>query len=129
ATAGLAALLLASAAPAAAPPTLAKATVKAALAFAAGQTAAALCSRQVAGLVEGGLHPMFLAKTKTALALLLALGLVAGAVALTHRVGAANQDVRPPGAKGNAKTDAAAPPKTTPAAPVANDEEKETVEV
>src|SRR5262245_52943241 len=54
-TAGLAALLIASAAPAAAPAALARAAVRAALPFAAGLPAAALCSRQAAGLVEGGL--------------------------------------------------------------------------
>src|SRR5262249_20273147 len=50
--AGLTALFLASAAPAAAPPALVKATVRAALPFAAGQVAADLTSARVAGLVE-----------------------------------------------------------------------------
>jgi RNA polymerase sigma factor (sigma-70 family) len=83
-TAGLASLLLASAAPAAAPVALAKATTKAALAFATGQAAAALCSARVAGLVEGGLHTMFLTKTTTAIAVLLGFVLAAGAAALTR---------------------------------------------
>src|SRR5260221_264321 len=47
-TAGLAALLIASAAPAAAPAARVKAAIQAALPFAAGQPAAALCSEQVA---------------------------------------------------------------------------------
>jgi RNA polymerase sigma factor (sigma-70 family) len=55
-TAGLAALLIAGAAPAAAPAALVKAAVRAAVPFAAGQPAAALCSGQAAGLVEGGLR-------------------------------------------------------------------------
>src|SRR5262249_53297712 len=70
-TAGLSAFLLASAAPAAAPTTLMKATLKAALPFAAGQTAAALCSTHVAGLVEGGLQTMLLGKVKVVTAVLL----------------------------------------------------------
>src|SRR5438552_7465329 len=65
-TAGLVSLLLASAAPAAAPAALTQATVQAALALAAGQQAAALCSTQVAGLVEGGLRTMSLGKLKSA---------------------------------------------------------------
>jgi hypothetical protein len=66
-TAGLVALLVASAAPAEASAALVKATLKVALPFAAGQTAAALCSTSVAGLVEGGLKAMFLSKVKTTL--------------------------------------------------------------
>jgi hypothetical protein len=94
-TAGLAALLIASAAPAAAPAALVKAAVRAALPFAAGQPAAALCSKQAAGLVEGGLRAMFLSKVKTATALLLAAGLVAGAAALAQRLTAADEEAKP----------------------------------
>src|SRR5262245_3692434 len=63
-TAGLAALLIASAAPAAAPAALARAAASAARASAAGHPAAALCSQQAAGLVEGGLKAMFHSKVK-----------------------------------------------------------------
>jgi RNA polymerase sigma factor (sigma-70 family) len=94
-TAGLAALLIASAAPAAAPAALAKAAVRAAVPFAAGQPAATLCSRQAAGLVAGGLRAMFLGKVQTATAVLLAAGLVAGAAALAQRVTAANEGAKP----------------------------------
>jgi RNA polymerase sigma factor (sigma-70 family) len=92
---GLAALLIASAAPAA-PPALGKAAVRAALAFAAGQSAAALCSRRVADLVEGGLRTMFLSKVKTATALLLLVSLLAAAAALTQRVTAADKEAKAP---------------------------------
>jgi RNA polymerase sigma factor (sigma-70 family) len=95
-TAGLATLLIASAAPAAAPAARVKAAVEAALPFAAGQPAAALRSRQAAGLVEEGLKTMFPTKVKTVTALLLAAGLVAGAAALAQRVTAANQAAKPP---------------------------------
>src|SRR5262249_50936609 len=77
-TVGLAALLIASAAPAAAPTALVKAAVQAALPFAAGQSAAVLCSQQAAGLVAGGLRAMFLTKVKTVTLLLMAVSLVAG---------------------------------------------------
>jgi RNA polymerase sigma factor (sigma-70 family) len=80
-TAGLTALFLASAAPAVAPPALVKATVRAALPFAAGQVAADLASARVAGLVEGGLRAMNLTKAKIATAILLAVGAFAGAAA------------------------------------------------
>jgi RNA polymerase sigma factor (sigma-70 family) len=102
-TAGLAALLIASAAPAAAPAALVKAAVQTALSFAAGQPAAALCSGQVAGLVEGGLRAMMLNKVKTATALLLAACLVAGAAALLQRVTAADEPAKPPAAEAKAQ--------------------------
>jgi RNA polymerase sigma factor (sigma-70 family) len=104
--AGVAALLIASAAPAAAPAALVRAAVQAALPFAAGQPAAALCSQQAAGLVEGGLRTMFLSKVKTATALLLAAGLVAGAAALAQRLTAAQITAKPPAAT-SARTPAA----------------------
>lgn len=85
--AGLASLLLASAAPAAAPAALSRATLKAALALVAGGTAAALCSTRVAGLVEGGLRTMLPTKAKIVTSLLLVLGLVAGAAALADPAG------------------------------------------
>jgi RNA polymerase sigma factor (sigma-70 family) len=84
-TAGLATLLIASAAPAAAPAALAKAAVQAAVAFAAGQPAAALCSEQAASLVEGGLRTMFFSKVKTAAAVLLIAGLVVAAALAPRR--------------------------------------------
>lgn len=87
-TAGLSALLLAGTTPAAAPTALVKATLKAALSVAAGQ-AAALCSAQVATLVEGGLRTMLLGKVKTLTVLLLAAGFLAGAGAATHQLLAA----------------------------------------
>jgi RNA polymerase sigma factor (sigma-70 family) len=106
-TAGLAALLITSAAPAAAPAALVQAAVQAALPFAAGQSAAVLCSQQVAGLVAGGLRAMFLTKVKTATALLVAVSLVAGAVALTQTVTAADKAVKQPPAAASAQPPAA----------------------
>jgi RNA polymerase sigma factor (sigma-70 family) len=95
-TAGLGALLIAGAAPAAAPATLVRDAVRAGLAFAAGQPAAAVCSRQAAGLVAGGLRAMFLGKVKTATAVvLLAATFVAGATALMQRVTAADDPAKP----------------------------------
>jgi RNA polymerase sigma factor (sigma-70 family) len=93
--AGLAALLIAGAAPAAPPAALARVAARAAVPFAAGQPAAALCSAQAAGLVAGGLRMMFLTKAKTATALLLAAGLVAGAAALMQHLTAAGQAAEP----------------------------------
>src|SRR5262249_50414059 len=106
--AGLAALLIASAASAAAPAALVKAAVGAALPFAAGQPAAALCTKQVADLVEGGLRTMFLSNVKRVTALLLAAGLVAGAAAVTLRPTAADETAKPPAAE--AQPPAAAKP-------------------
>jgi RNA polymerase sigma factor (sigma-70 family) len=59
------------------------ATRNACLQFAMGRS---LVSAPVAALVEGGLHAMLWAKLRTALGLLLAAGLVAGAGALAHQV-------------------------------------------
>jgi RNA polymerase sigma factor (sigma-70 family) len=89
--AGLSALLLANAAPAAAPAPLTGATVKAVLAFAAGRTAASLCSARVIGLVERGLQTMFLNKLKSMLTVLSLAAVVAGAAALAHRGFAAEE--------------------------------------
>jgi RNA polymerase sigma factor (sigma-70 family) len=83
-TAGIASLLLASAAPAAAPVVLVKATFKAALAIATGQAAAAVCSAQVAGLVEEGLRTMCSGKVKVALAIMLVTGIVSAACGLAY---------------------------------------------
>jgi RNA polymerase sigma factor (sigma-70 family) len=94
-TAGLATLLIASAAPAAAPAVLVKAAVQAALPFAAGQSAAALCSAQAAGLVNEGLQAMFLTKLKTATALVVAACLVVGAAALSQQGLAGNEVEKP----------------------------------
>jgi protocatechuate 3,4-dioxygenase beta subunit len=111
-TAGLAALLIASAAPAAAPAALAGATVRAARPFAAGQPAAVLCSRQAAGLVEGGLRTMFLTRVKSATALLLVASLVAGAAALGQRLPAAdkNASAKKPPVQAAQAAEAAKPP-------------------
>jgi RNA polymerase sigma factor (sigma-70 family) len=106
--AGLAALLMASAAPAAVPPALAKAALKAALPCAAGQ-AAVLCSARVAGLVEGGFRTMLHSKGKTAVVLLVA-GILAGAGVLAHRGSAADEGKQP---------QAAAPPEKGKAQPAA----------
>lgn len=92
-TAGIAALLLTTAAPAASP-AMAKATVTAALAFAAGHKAVALCSTQAASLVEGGLRVMFLTKTKAATAVFLAACVVAAACGLAQSF-APNQESTP----------------------------------
>jgi protocatechuate 3,4-dioxygenase beta subunit len=88
---GLATLLLANAAPAAAPGPLVKATLQAALPFATGQSAAAVCSTSVAGLVEGGLKSMLLTKIKSALLVLLAAGLLAGGGAVLGQLLPADQ--------------------------------------
>jgi RNA polymerase sigma factor (sigma-70 family) len=95
-TSGLSALLIASAAPAAAPAAQVKAAVQAALPFAAGQPAAALCSKQAAGLVERGLKTMFLTKAKTATLFLLAACLLAGVAVLTQPVTAKDEAIQPP---------------------------------
>jgi RNA polymerase sigma factor (sigma-70 family) len=78
--AGLACLGLTAGA-VAAPAVLVEATLRAALPFAAGQAAAALCSARVGHLVTGGLRAMVVTKVKTAMCVLV-LGLLAGAVAL-----------------------------------------------
>jgi RNA polymerase sigma factor (sigma-70 family) len=117
-SAGVAALLLASAAPAAAPAALVDVAVTTALPFAAGQPAAQLCSQQVAGLVEGALKAMFLTRVKTASALLLlTVGLVAAA-ALARETLAARQ---PPA--GSQKSEVKGQK------PVAADEKGDSVEV
>src|SRR5262249_42822719 len=84
----LAAVLGDSAAPAAVPAELAATTVQAALGFAA-------AGAHAAELAEGGLTTMFLGKMKTALTLLLALGVLAGAGLWTHRT-AASPEGPPP---------------------------------
>ncbi len=94
-SAGLAALLMTSAASAAAPAALVRSAVRAALAFAAGQPAAALCSARVAGLVEGGLRAMTPSKLKLATALLLMAGALTGAAAWARGGGAAGEGARP----------------------------------
>jgi RNA polymerase sigma factor (sigma-70 family) len=114
-TAGLAALLIASAAPAAAPAALVKAAVRASVLFAAGQRAAALCSQQAAALVAGGLRAMFLTKVKTVTALLLVVGLIGATAALTQRLPAAG------GAPQPAAATSAPPPAAPPKPPAAQD--------
>jgi RNA polymerase sigma factor (sigma-70 family) len=104
-TAGLAALLIASAAPAAAPAVLVETVVRAAVPFAAGQPAAAVCSQQVASLVEGGLRGLFVTKVKVATALLLVVSLLGVAAVRTLGVPAASGQAQP-----SAATSAPAPP-------------------
>jgi RNA polymerase sigma factor (sigma-70 family) len=116
--AGLFALLVASATRAAASAALLKSTTKAALSFASGQSAAALCPARVAHLVEEGARTMWLSKTKIVTALLLTAGLIAGTGALAHfRPEAAGGE--PPAA---AKAEAPKPEAPKPAAPAAPDE-------
>jgi RNA polymerase sigma factor (sigma-70 family) len=110
-TAGLFALLVASASRATASAALQKATAKAALSFAAGQPAAALCPARVAHLVEEGTQTMLLSKTKLATALLLTAGLIAGTGALARFKPAAVGGEPPAAGK------AEAPKPATPAAP------------
>jgi RNA polymerase sigma factor (sigma-70 family) len=95
--AGLAALLIASTAPAAVPHALARAVLNAALPFAAGQAAATLCGARVAELVEGGLRTMAFSKVKTAV-VLIAVGLLAGAGALAYGGRLAGEKQEPPAA-------------------------------
>jgi RNA polymerase sigma factor (sigma-70 family) len=86
-SAGALALALAqNTASASVPAPLVISTVKAATLTAAGQAATAVVTAKVAALTEGVLHAMFLTKVKTALALLLLVGLLAtGAGLLGHR--------------------------------------------
>lgn len=93
-TAGAGALLIGSGPAEAAPAALVQTVVQAGLRFAAGQSAAALCSPQAAGLVAAGLRAMFLTKAKTA-TVLLAVGLVAGAAALTQQITGADETAKP----------------------------------
>jgi RNA polymerase sigma factor (sigma-70 family) len=118
--AGLFTLLVASAAPAAAPAELVRAAVKAALPMAAGQPAATLCPARVADLVEGGLSMMFLSKTKVATLVLLAAGLLAGTGALVRMQPAVAESGAPPAAE---KTK----PATPAAGPDTKDQDKEAI--
>jgi RNA polymerase sigma factor (sigma-70 family) len=77
-TAGSAVVLGAGHGTAAAPTGLVYATLKAALAVAAGQSTAAVVSAPVAALTQGVLHAMFMSKLKLTLAVVLAVG-IAGA--------------------------------------------------
>jgi hypothetical protein len=94
--AGLTSLLVVQAAPASLPFVLVKSTSEAAVAFAKGQPAAAVCSAQTARLIQSGLRTLFLTKIKTATALLLAVDLLAGVAVMTHRVLGANGINEPP---------------------------------
>jgi RNA polymerase sigma factor (sigma-70 family) len=92
-TALLAALTVAeSAGPAALPAPLAAATVRFGLGVAAGEPAAGVIPAPIAALAAGGTQAMFLTKTKIALVLLLAAGLVAGAGAWIHQTLAAPKE-------------------------------------
>jgi RNA polymerase sigma factor (sigma-70 family) len=96
----LAAALSQQAAPAAVPAALIASTVKTALRAAAGSIPARL-----AALAEGGLQAMTASKTKVALALLLAAGLLcASAAALAHSAPAAADPGQAPGAAPQAST-------------------------
>jgi RNA polymerase sigma factor (sigma-70 family) len=94
-TAGLAALLLANTATGAASAALVKGTVRIALQFAAGQPAAAVCSRPVAQLMEKGLLPMFLTKSKLVTAVLAIAGLIMGTASMMQRVTGGNETEKP----------------------------------
>ncbi len=75
---------------AAVPPPLVSSTIKTAMLVAASPVpAAGVVSAQVAALTDGVLKTMFLAKLKTATALLLAVGILTGAAMLTRQVVAA----------------------------------------
>jgi RNA polymerase sigma factor (sigma-70 family) len=107
-TAGVASLLLASTAGAAAPASLASATCKAALACATGRAAAGLSSAAVSGLIYTELRTMFLTRVKTTAVILLAVSLlVAGAAGLGRALVSAH---RPPGAAAGSLRRATAPP-------------------
>jgi RNA polymerase sigma factor (sigma-70 family) len=122
--AGVFALLVASSSLPAAPASLLKATAKAALSFAAGEPAAALCTGRVAELVEEGTRTMLLSKTKLATALLLTAGLLAGTGALTRFRPAAAAEEPPAARKEAPKPEAAKPEGAKPAAAAVPDEEQ-----
>jgi hypothetical protein len=87
----VAAVLLAGSAP----PALVASTIRAASLLTAGQ-AAGFVSAKVAALTEGVVKTMFVSKIKTALAVVLILGLVAtGATLLTYRSAAGQDDKKP----------------------------------
>jgi cobalt-zinc-cadmium efflux system membrane fusion protein len=92
-TGALATLLRAEGAPAAMPAALVDATIKAALAFAAGGTAAAGLATAPAALAEGVLHAMRLTRIKTVAAVLLTLGALGAGTAW---VGQAARAGKPP---------------------------------
>jgi RNA polymerase sigma factor (sigma-70 family) len=79
-------MLLQNTAQATLPSGLARATVRTALQLQAGRTIAESVSVPVAALVEGGLKMMFMMKLKMATALLVTLGVFAGAGALARQV-------------------------------------------
>jgi RNA polymerase sigma factor (sigma-70 family) len=91
----LAAILCECAASAAVPAALVSATVEAAARVAAGQAAAAVVSPRVAALTEGALRAMWITKLKIAATLLLAVGVLGGAVTLSLRAGPAGQEQKP----------------------------------
>src|SRR5262249_3992755 len=78
-TAALVAVVTERAASAAVPSALAATILKAALTIAAGGAATGIVSTQVITLIEGVLRAMFITKLKIAAAVVLALGLTAGA--------------------------------------------------
>jgi RNA polymerase sigma factor (sigma-70 family) len=92
------ALLLPEGAPAAVPAALVGSTVKAALAFAAGETAVGLATAPAA-LAEGMLQVMQLAKIKTAVAVLLVLGVLGGGAAWISPAARAGKPPARPGAE------------------------------
>jgi RNA polymerase sigma factor (sigma-70 family) len=72
------------AAPAAVPAMLHQSTVRAASGFAVGKALGVIVSAEVASLTERGLHTMFATKLRIAAALLVLLGVLIGAAALTQ---------------------------------------------
>ena len=112
---GVAAALTHGDARAAVPTPLAAATVRAALGFAGGRAAAGVISPGAASLTEGVLKVMLIGKLKAVTALLLALGLVAGAGVLGRQALAGDgpgAGAPPPGGSGVPGKPGAFPPGT-----------------
>jgi RNA polymerase sigma factor (sigma-70 family) len=93
----LAVALIQNGAAASVPSVLASSTIKAADAFAAGQSAAGLVSGSVASLTDGVLKAMLLHKLKLMAAVLAVLGMFTlGGGLLTHHIAAGQQNTREP---------------------------------
>ncbi|HEY7156721.1 MAG TPA: sigma-70 family RNA polymerase sigma factor [Gemmataceae bacterium] len=94
-TVALSTALLAEAPAASLPPLLIDSTLRAAMSFAAGDTAAGLVSAQAAELTKGVLHTMLVTKMKTLAALWLALAVIlGGGGALAYRLLAKEADAK-----------------------------------
>lgn len=99
-SAAAAATLVPQAASASVPAALVQTTARAALAASAAEAAAAgLVSAQAAALTEGVIRAMFIAKLKTVAVWFLALAVLGGASAVTHRALADKPAAAPDGAK------------------------------